>query len=73
MTFMTSQPSKKTVSINILPNISRTKDNQTMTFGRFIESNTRNTFVEKSYTKSDPETIPRSLPKKSKLSKSLDQ
>ena len=44
-----------------------------MRFGRFIESNMKNTFVEKSYTKSDAETIPRPLSKKSKLSKSLDQ
>ena len=33
----------------------------------------RNIFVEKSYTKCTGETIPRSLPKKSKLRISLDQ
>ena len=28
--FMTSQPGKQTIAIHILPNISRSKDNQTM-------------------------------------------
>ena len=36
---------------HILPNISRTKDNQTMKFGQLIEYNMRNIFVEISYTK----------------------
>ena len=31
--FMTSQPVKQTIAINILPNISRGKGNQTMKFG----------------------------------------
>ena len=57
----------------MLPNISRSKDNQTMKFGHLIEYNMRNIFVEKSYTKCAGETIPRPLSKKSKLSISLDQ
>ena len=44
-----------------------------MKFGQLIEYNMRNIFVEKSYTKCTGETIPRSLPKKSKLRISLDQ
>ena len=70
---MTSQPGKQTVAINILPNISRNKDNQTMKFGQVIEYNMRNIFLEKSYTKCVGETIPRPFSKKSKLNISLDQ
>ena len=44
-----------------------------MKFGQLIEYNMRNIFVEKSYAKCDGETITRHLPKKSKLSISLDQ
>ena len=48
---MTSQPGKQTIAIHILPNISRSKGNQTMKFGQLIEYNMRNIFLEKSYTK----------------------
>ena len=51
-----------------LPNISRSKDNQTVKFGQLIEYNMRNIFVEKSYTKCAGETNPRPLSKKLKLS-----
>ena len=44
-----------------------------MKFGQLIEYNMRNISVEKSFTKCAGETIPRPLPKKSKLSISLDQ
>ena len=70
---MTSQTGKQTIAIHILPNFSRSKGNQTMKFGKLIENNMRNTFVEKSYTKYGGETIPRSFSKKSKLIISLDQ
>ena len=70
---MTSQPDKQTIAIHIFPNISRTKFNQTMKLGQIIEYNMRNTFVEKSYTKYDGETISRPFSKKSKLIISLDQ
>ena len=70
---MTSQPGEQTITIHILPNISRSKGNQTMKFGQLIEYNMRNIFVEKSYTKCGEETFPRSLSKKSKLNISLDQ
>ena len=36
---MTSQPKKQTVAIHILPNISRSKDNQAMKFDQLIEYN----------------------------------
>ena len=71
--FMTSQPEKQTIAIRILTNISRIKGNQTMKFGRFIEYNTRNIFLEESYTKCGGETIPRPFSTKSKLSIYLDQ
>ena len=44
-----------------------------MKFGRLIEHNLKNIFLEKSFTKCGGETIPRPLFKKSKLSISLDQ
>ena len=70
---MTSQPGSQTIVIQILSNLSRSKGNQAMKFGLLKEYNMRNIFVEKSYTKCAGETIPRPLPKKSKLSISLDQ
>ena len=57
--FMTSQIGKKTIAITILPNISRSKGNQTIKLGQLIEYNMRNNFLEKSYAKSGGETIPR--------------
>ena len=71
--WMTSQPGQQRIAIHILPNISRSKGNQTMKFGQLIDYNMGHIFVEKSYTKCAGETIPRSLSKKSKLSISLDQ
>ena len=70
---MTSQPDQQTIAIHIFPNISRRKCNQTIKLGQIIEYNMRNTFVKKSYTKYDGETIPRLFSKKSKLIISLDQ
>ena len=70
---MMSQPGYQTVIIHILPNISRSKDNQTMKFGQLIEYNMRNIFLEKSYTKYGGETSPRPFSEKLKLSISLDQ
>ena len=43
----------------ILFNILRSKSNRTTIFGQLIEYNTRNIFLEKSYTKCGGETIPR--------------
>ena len=39
------------IVILILPNISRSKDNQTIKFGQLIECNIRNIFLEKSHRK----------------------
>ena len=44
--FMTSQPGKQTIAIHILPNISRSKDNQTVNFGKLIQYNVRNIFLK---------------------------
>ena len=49
--------------MHLLPNISRSKGNQTMKFGQLIEYNMRNFFLEKSYTKCDRETSPRPFSK----------
>ena len=43
---MMSQPGKQTTAICILINIRRSKGNQTMTFGQFIEYHMRNIFLE---------------------------
>ena len=56
-----------------MPNMSRSKGNQTMKCGQLIEYNMRNIFAKKSYTKCGGKTIARPLSKKSKLSISLDQ
>ena len=49
--FMTPQTGKQINAIHILPNISRSKGNQTMKFGQLIEYNMRNIFLEKSHSK----------------------
>ena len=53
--FVTSQPGKQTIVIQILI-VSRSKGNQAVEFGRLIECNMRNIFLEKSYTKFSRET-----------------
>ena len=59
--------------MNILPNILRSKYNQTMKSGQLIECNMRNIFLEKSYAKCGEETSPRPFSEKLKLSIYLDQ
>ena len=59
--------------IDILPNISRSKDNQRMKFGQLIVYTMRNIFLEKSYTKCGGKTSPRPFSKISKSGISLDQ
>ena len=67
---MTSKSGKQTIVIHILPNISRSKGNQTMKLGQLIEYNIKSDiFLEKSFTKCDGETIPRPFFKISKLKK----
>ena len=46
---MVTQPSLQTVTIDILPNISRSKGNQAMKHGQLIKCNKRNIFFQKSY------------------------
>ena len=53
---MTSQTRKQIITIHIMPNISRSKDNWTMKSGQLIKYDMRNIFLEKSYTKCGGET-----------------
>ena len=71
--YMTSQPRKQTNAIHILLNISRSKGYQKIKLGYVIEYNTRNIFLEKSYSKQGGEAIPRPFSGKSKLTISLHQ
>ena len=61
--FMTSQTGQQLIAIHILPNISRSKGNQTMKLGYLIEYNIRKLFPSKSYTKCSKGTIPRPFSK----------
>ena len=70
---MKSQNGKQTIVMHTLLNILRSKDNQTIKFGKLVEYNMRNMFPDKSYTKFGGETITRPFYKKSKLSIFLDQ
>ena len=54
---MTLQTGKQTIAIHTLPNISKSKSNQTMKFGQLIEYNMKNIFLEKLCTKYGGETI----------------
>ena len=47
--FMTSQTGQQIIMIHILSNISRSKGNQTMKFGKLIEWNIRNIFLKRSW------------------------
>ena len=58
-----------TVITHILPNISRSRGNQTMKFGQLIENNIRNIFLEKPYVKCGGEASSRPFYKESKLRK----
>ena len=44
-----SQSVKQTIAVHVLPNISRSKGNQTMKLGQLIEYKMRNIFLKKSY------------------------
>ena len=68
---MTSQPGQQTIAMHILPNISRSKGNQTI--NQAIEKNMKAIFLEKPYIKYGGETSPRPFSGKLKLSISLDQ
>ena len=62
--FMTSQPREQANAINVLPNTSKSKDNQTTKIGQLIEYNIGNIFLENAYTKCGGETIPRLFSRK---------
>ena len=47
----------------MLPNTSRSKDNQAVKFDQLIEYKMRNIFLEKSYKRCGGEIIPRPFPK----------
>ena len=51
---MTSQPGEQTISMHVLPNVSRSKGNQTMKFGHLNVA--RETFLLKNQTKNVVET-----------------
>ena len=70
---MVPQPGYQISAMHILPNTSRSKCNQTMKFGQFIEFTMKKFFVEKSYTKCGEEAVSRPYSKSTKLSISLDQ
>ena len=44
---MASRPALQTITIQILPNISQSKEDQTMKFGQLLEYNKRNIFLQK--------------------------
>ena len=56
---MTSQPGYQAIVMHILPDILRSKSNQTIKLGQLIEYNIRNIFLQKSHTKYGGETISR--------------
>ena len=60
---MTSQTEEKTIVIHILPNISRSKDNQAMKSGQLTEYKMRKISIGKSYTKCGVENISRPFSK----------
>ena len=56
---MTSQTGQQIITIHMLPNISRSKDNQVKKFGQLIEYNMKKKFLEKSNAACYGETISR--------------
>ena len=72
--FMTSKTEKQTITIQILPSISGSKDNQTMKFGQLIVNNIKkNIFLEKSLKNRVEKLVPDPFSKKIKLSTYMDQ
>ena len=59
--------------MHILPNIQRSKGDQTIKFGQLIENNIRNIFLENLHAEYGGETSPRPISEKLKLCISLDQ
>ena len=48
---MTSKTGQQTITMHILHNVSRPKDNEAMKFGQLIEWSIRNIFLQKSCRK----------------------
>ena len=48
---MTSRAGQQLITIQIFPNISKSKDNQTIKFGQLVENNEINIFLEISCSK----------------------
>ena len=71
--FMRSLTGQQIIKINILPNISRSKANQTMKFGQLIEYNMRNIVLEKLYSECVREASRRHFYKELKLYIFLNQ
>ena len=57
---MTSQPCLQTIIIHIFPNVSQSKDNQTMKFGQLIEYNKRNSLF-KNYAENEARRLVQDL------------
>ena len=55
---MTPQPGSKTITIHILPNISRSKGKETLKVGQLIEHKKRNIFLLLSYENEAVRLIP---------------
>ena len=51
--FMTAQTGQQIITILMLPNLSKNKDNRTMKFGQSKKYNIRNIFLRKSYRKNN--------------------
>ena len=58
---MMPQPGLQKIAMHMLPNISQSKNNQTMKFGQLIEYNKRNNFFQKLCRKSGKENSSRPL------------
>ena len=56
---MTTQTEQQIITIHILSNISRSKNNQIMKFGKLKEYKMRNIFLGKSYMNCGGEASPR--------------
>ena len=69
---MTSQTGQQIITKEILPNISRSKDNRAIKFGPLIDYNIENTFLEKSCTRCGEEASLGPFYKKSNLWNSLN-
>ena len=60
---MTSSTGKQMITILILSNIGRKKDNQTMKFGRLVDWNMRNIFLKNLTQNVVNKLVPAPLPK----------